>query len=379
MGRGGSKAVGRRLRTLVLLPSLEMGGSERVAVTVARRLSRDRFDVQLVTLKDTQSDTQIEIRPPPLCLGASRVRNALPRLLALVWRERPDIVLSTLPHLNGLLAFCRPLFPSATVFVARISSLPSKVSHNALSKGLQQLAGKRFDRLICQGERMKDDVLTHFRIPAEKISVIHNPVDNKEIEKQARESVEELPDYDVVSVGRLRPEKAMIRLIEVAKHLPNLRFAIVGDGPERAAIEAAIRQTKIGDRVRLLGYQKNPYPFLARARLVVVPSIFEGFPNVLLEAGVLGIPGLVFDAEGGAREIITEGLNGFFLGQSTPAAWAAGVQKALNHPFRAELIQETVNRRFGTKTIIGQYEDVLLTSAQQRNESTPRRRRRLSH
>ena len=309
----------RRRHVLFLIPTLAAGGAERVAVTLLNHIDRSKFRLSLAVVnargavfsKEVPDDVEF------LDLQVSRVRYALPRLIRLIWRMRPDVVFSALGHLNLALSIIRPMLPSRTQYVARESIVVSELhpAYNfprAWDWAYRTFYG-RFDDVICQSEDMRNDLARNYNIPMQKLKLINNPVD---IEKIAR--LASLPTgacYDcnpesedvirLVAAGRLVHQKGFDLLIEAIalSGLKQLRVTVLGDGPLRGALEELAKEKGVENQIRFIGFQENPYAFMARADAFVLSSRYEGFPNAVLEALACGTPVIATPAPGGVGEI----------------------------------------------------------------------------
>jgi len=129
----------------------------------------------------------------------------------------------------------------------------------------------------------------------EKVLVVHNPIDRERVLELAKKPCPfTLSPPTVCAVGRLSWEKNFSMLIDahanlISKGIPH-QLCIVGEGPERKALEHKIEKLGVENSVSLLGFQENPYPYIARASFLAMPSVYEGFPTVVMEALVLGMP-----------------------------------------------------------------------------------------
>jgi len=362
-----------RRQVLFLIPSLQGGGAERVIATLLRHLDRTKFRVALavvnmrdaVFLSDVPEDVEL------IDLDSSRVRYALAKIVRLIWKRRPDVVLSTLGHLNLALAILRPFLPNDVRYVARetimvSASLPLYRMTRLWSWGYRFFY-RRFDMVICQTDVMRDDLVGNYRLPSGKAAVIHNPVDAKRIRQLATAflpaSFERAIDeagcatVQLVSAGRLSHQKGFDVLIEALAlcRNPDLRLTILGDGPLRGDLERLAAEQGVAQQVRFLGFQENPYPFFANADAFVLSSRFEGFPNVVLEALACGTPIVATPAVGGIKEIL-EAVGGCVLAESVTAA---GLARALEHVPRGRRLPEAVVAPYAMDRIARCYEHEL--------------------
>lgn len=301
---------------LFIIPTLTGGGAERVIVTLAKHLDRRRFRITLAVV-DTRDAVLREEIPGDvefIDLGAVRVRYAITRIIALVWRMRPDVLFSTLGHLNVALAMVRFLFPSGVRTVARETTVVScslrLQRHGSTWAALYRWFYRRHDEVICQSKYMRDDLVRNFRFPESRARVIHNPVDVARIRTLAAEPVA-LPDIArdtvrLVAAGRFDREKGFDLLIEALKLLDprSVHLTLLGQGPLADELKQQVQRSGLNDRVCFAGFQKNPFSWFARADALVLSSLYEGFPNVVLEALACGTPVIAVPAPGGTREIL---------------------------------------------------------------------------
>lgn len=318
-----------RTRLLFLIPTLTGGGAERVVVTLLQHLDRARFELALavVDTRDAAFRDQVPADVEFIDLGCRRVRQALPKLVRLLWRRRPDVVMSTLGHLNLALAIVRPLLPGGTRYVARETTI---VSHGITEYRRSRLWAwafrrfyGRFDRVICQSRAMRDDLVANFALDAKRTVIIHNPVDRARIVEAAASPVQSVTPpgmLRVVAAGRLSIEKGFDLLLDALAlaRRRDLHLTILGDGPLRAELTARAEARGIADRVRFAGFLRNPYPTIGAADLFVLSSRYEGFPNVVLEALACGTPVVATPAPGGVREIL-DGVAGCVVADEVSA------------------------------------------------------------
>lgn len=364
-----------RAQVLLVIPSLQGGGAEQVILTLLRHISRAKFRLTLA-VADTRSAVYREDLPQDvefIDLRCSRVRQAMPKIIRLIWKRRPDVVFSTLSHFNLAIAALRPFLPNGVLYIARETSVVSEVIKSYTHAGWWAWAYRRFygqlDRLICQSTYMRQDLIDRFNFPPAKAVVINNPVDVERIHRLAAEPVVNgmgasisnasgTGPINLVAVGRLAVEKGYDLLLEGLALSGNtrLRLTFVGEGPRRGQLESIAHSKGLSDRIRFIGFQKNPYPYIAQADAVVLSSRFEGFPNVVLEALACGTPVIATPALGGVREIL-EGVDGCTLAESITAEALAKVLSSFRGGTRVRM--EAVER-YAIATITRRYEQTLL-------------------
>lgn len=335
-------------RVLFIIPSLCGGGAERVIVTLLRHLDRSKFRLALavvdmrsaVFLRDVPTDVEL------IDLSCTRVRYALYKIVRLIWLRKPEIVFSTLGHLNLALAIVRPMLPHNIRYVARettvISEEISGCSHPWIWRLAYKLFYGRFENVICQSIDMRNDLITNFGFSGTKAIVIANPVDIERIRQLAALPMPQ--DFSandrargfiyLVAAGRLSPEKGFDILIEALALCGNLRLklTLLGDGPQRGELERLAKSKGIDHQIQFVGFQTNPYPFFASADVFVLSSRYEGFPNVVLEALVCGTPVIATPAPGGVREILATIPECLIVEKVDAEALSAGITKWVSGP-----------------------------------------------
>jgi glycosyltransferase involved in cell wall biosynthesis len=307
---------------MCVIPSLAGGGAERVMTTLLRYFDRKRFRLTLVVVDTRRDDLRDDVPKDVefISLDSTRVRYAMYKIVRLARWLKPDVVFSTLGHLNLALASARPMLPRGTRLITRETTVVSKNLSRYMYRKAWRLAYRllysRVDLVVCQSLDMRDDLVRNFGLPVNNTTVIHNPLDADRIRKLAADPTV-TTGYDrnainFVAAGRLSYEKGFDLLLRALALCDDarLRLTILGDGPLKTSLEAQSSRLGLLRRVRFVGFQNNPYPYFALADAFVLSSRFEGFPNVVLEALACGTPVIATPAPGGIHEIaqMTAGL-----------------------------------------------------------------------
>jgi glycosyltransferase involved in cell wall biosynthesis len=302
-------------KVLLLLPSLHGGGAQRVFSVLLRHLDRTKFEPHLALLeaqgpylKDIPSDVAVHE------LKASRVRYAIPRIVKVVKQVRPRTVLSTLGHMNLALTIAKPLLPDGTRLVIRESAVPSmfladSTSYPRIWAGLYRLFYRRADKIVCLCDAMVEDMAVNFKLPRQNLVRIYNPVDVQRVRELAERGGNPYsgPGPHLLAAGRLSREKGFDLLLTampaVRKRFPKANLTILGEGPLGGDLAAQADRLGMSESVRFAGFLENPWPYFRYSSLFVLPSRYEGLPNVVLEALALQVPVVAADCPGAIREL----------------------------------------------------------------------------
>jgi glycosyltransferase involved in cell wall biosynthesis len=331
----------------LFLPSLEGGGAQRALVNLAVGLSERGYRTDLVLA--CAEGPYLALIPPAIRvinLKASRVLRSLGPLVAYLRRERPVALLSALDYAS-LVAMAAARTPGART--RTLISFQSAYDKGILrresvgSPAIPWLLGRLHrwaDRILAVSEGVADDLALETGIPRDRIDVIHNPVIMPALlpaasERPSHPWFEDAGPPVVLGVGRLVHQKNFPLLIEsfaLVKRQHDARLVILGEGPDRPALEALVRQYGLQDSVALPGFVDNPYACMARAALFALSSDFEGLPTVLIESLAVGTPVVSTDCESGPREILRGGALGDLVPVGDAPALARAISRALTSP-----------------------------------------------
>ena len=223
------------------------------------------------------------------------------------------------------------------------------------------------DSIIAVSDGVASDVADITGIPRGRIHVIRNPVVTPELETLSGSSIEHSwfspKDKPVlIGMGRLGRQKnfeVLIRAFYMVRAQLDCRLLILGEGRRHGRLERLVRGLGMTESVQLPGFVENPYPYLAKADLFVLSSLWEGSPNALSEALALGVPVVSTDCESGPREILQNGKYGQLVPLGDTDAMASAIIGTLSDPPTAKFLKSAVNK-YNVDIAVRSYLDVLL-------------------
>jgi glycosyltransferase involved in cell wall biosynthesis len=355
-----------RRRVLIVVPRLVAGGSEKVLSTIAGNLDGERFEIHLAVLGGVKAAEQAAVAAHIVVheLGLRHARYAGIGLLRLIWRLRPRIVVAAGGPAGVLATLVAKLAPRGTEIFLRQGTMPS--ASGARQKRWERRASswsqRHADRVICQSTAMAGDVVRTSRVNPENVLVAYNPV--KPAQNNVVAGTNPSAAAHLLGVGRLAPEKRLdlvIRAFAILKrqHHASATLTIVGDGPCRRSLEDLANSEDVAGSIRFVGYQQDPTAWMCDSHALVMASEFEGLPNVVLEAIAVGLPVIAIDCPGGIREIAETAANVALIKEETPVALARAMVETIASPPPRELPGAAFWERFGLKSVIRRYEQIL--------------------
>lgn len=361
-------------KVLFILPSLTVGGLERVQVTIANKLADNGYDVTVITL-DPKDDLKDELdkrvryiyKPPKLHLG-----NKIPYIRHKLyddgmWETRASAK-RLYEHYVGNEKY--------DVEIAFFRGLPIKIISGSTNRGARHLAwvhndfklaagfrnNFRFMRHVFEAYQSMDKVVCVSNQAQESfrevigdtgnLTTVYNMIPIEEIRRKAESKPEikvRKAGFHIVLVGRLLDSaKGQKRLITAVSRLHDeggdISLVLVGGGPDEQALRKLISERHAKGYITMTGSQKNPYPYIKEADLLVCASYFEGYNLTVAEALILGIPILSTDCTG-PNEILDRGKYGKIVENSEEGLYNGLRQFAQNPDLLKEYKEKAFQRQ----------------------------------
>jgi len=339
-----------------LIPSMLAGGAERVMSILTNELSNDsNYKIYLITMETGNNfETLKNINRVYLSnyngYGSKIIKlclffQQLFAFLIFLYKERPEIVVAFSERAIILNIFASFFHKHKVITSIRVHT--SKHLENIpawtgiIFKSCYKAFLNKSYKIISVSESAKEDVINNFNVDREKVFVIYNPYDIDKINELAQEQLSE--DYQkffhnsrvIINTGRLSKQKNQEELIEIfynlSKKYDDIKLCILGEGFLKEKLLEKIANLGLEERILLTGFQKNPFPFLKNSNIFALTSLYEGFPNVLLEAMICGLPVVSYDCESGPKEILINDLQNLLVPTNDRKLFIKTLENLLNN------------------------------------------------
>lgn len=347
------------------ITELDPGGAERALVRVAVGLRQLGWQVDVVSLRDAgemaEPLTTAGISVTALHCGGILDLRAVFKLRRHLRRQRPDVLLCFLHQANivgrlagGITGLC-PVISGIRVADRR----PSVTLTDRWSRGLSC-------HYVAVSRHVADVHADLCGIPADRVSVIHNGVDVPE-SRPVPGSQDDDHRFRILFVGRLTEQKRPQDLIDAVARLPaellqRVQVDVLGDGVLGAELQERIRRHGLSDQVVLHGYQPDSTSWMLKSDVLVLPSAWEGLPNVVLEAMASGLPVIATNVDG-VTEVVEDGQTGWLVPAGDVAALSEVIARVVSDTESrttvADRALEAVQQRFCWDSAIHAYDQLL--------------------
>jgi len=360
----------KKIKIALFLPWLGIGGVERVMLNLAAGFVKWGVSVDLVLVK-AEGEYLRQIPPGVrlVDLHANRVLTSLVPLVRYLRTAKPNGLISAKDYVNVVAVLAKSLARVSTRMVVSVhTTLSNHVQYaerfreRAIVPLLARWLYPRAEGVVAVSNGVADDLSQFLKLPRSRIVVIYNPVIADHLFVAAQEPVDHpwfAPGEPpvVLSIGRLTKAKdypTLIAAFAKVRQQREARLAILGEGEERPRLQDLVKGFGLEGDVWLPGFVDPPYPYLARASLFVLSSIWEGLPTTVIEAMALGLPIVSTDCPGGIREIVDNRGFGKLVPVGDAELLADAIMRALDMPHVPERLRERAER-FSVDNAVAQY------------------------
>ena len=355
-----------------LISSLSGGGAEALCVNIANGLASRGWDVSLIVLNAKKSvfHKRINKKVNFKILGTSNTRYSFNVLHNYIKTEKPSKLVVFNYELTVMMYFVRLVSLKKFILISRNINTISKKKENLKGIWIKYFVFplinffyKKADHIVNQCKSMQDDIVKHYKLDVKKTSVIYNPV-NGIIEKHLlKYEIESKKEGYLLCVGRLESQKSfnysIIAFSNVLKIFPNLRLKILGEGSLKNELIDLTITLGVNDKVDFIGFSSDVISYYSKAKATILSSLYEGFPNVLIESISLGTPVVSFDCKSGPREIIENGINGYLSNYLDVNDLEAKILLTLNKRWNYKSVAESAHK-FKLDLALNNWETLLI-------------------
>lgn len=331
------------LRVAFFLSDLDAGGAQRTIVNLVNALPPDLVAAELVVGRNTGAARNwLDKRRHLVDLGCARSRGAFLPLRRYLAAVRPDVLVATMVDANIIAALASRLSAHRPRLIVRETN-PHRARGDIgrLRRLAVRWAYGQADAVVALSQGVAGELTADYGLDARRVVTIHNPVDTEGWRRRAQAARQAAAPWGsfgagapvLVAVGRLIRQKGFDLLLRALVKCEGAgrkaRLIIVGEGPERAALTALAQELGVADRVLMAGFIADPAAYYAHAEVFVLPSRWEGFGHVIVEAMACGAPVIAFDCPYGPADILGAGEGGVLVPPEDVDALAAAIDRLL--------------------------------------------------
>ena len=365
-------------KVLFLIHDLGQGGAEKVLVNLVNHLDRTKFDISVTALFGGGVNEQflaphIHYRAvfPRSIPGNSKLMKLLTpqQLHKLCVRERYDIEVSYLEGPSArIISGCQNPDTKLVSWIHVQQVCMNRLAASFRNEAEARTCYDRFSQTVCVSEYVKNDFcsILGFQMPCQ---VLYNTVESEKIRSLSAEMAPEITEDNalrLVAVGTLKESKGYDRLLRVLLRLRMekcpVHLYILGIGPLQHTLEKYIAENKLSNAVTFLGYQTNPYKYVAKCDLFVCASHSEGFSTAATEALIVGTPVCTVEVSG-MKEMLGEHNEWGIVTENDEEALYQGIKRLLDDPELLAHYKEKAAQRgktFSTENTVQAVEEMLL-------------------
>lgn len=338
----------QKKKILFLIHDLGQGGAEKVLVNLVNNINRNEFDISVTVLfgggineQFLKPDIKFKAVWPKMIPGNSKLLMKLvspKQLHKIVVKENYDIEVSYLEGPSArVISGCQNKNTKLISWIHGEQKSLKKVSESFRSKKEAKKCYEKFDQTICVSETVKKDFckLLNYQRPC---CVLYNTVESNKIIEKSKEPVPELESdkfFKLIAVGSLKTIKGYNRLLHIIFRLKQenkkIRLYVLGIGPQEKELKEYVEKKGLKENIIFLGYQTNPYKYVAKSELFVCSSFAEGFSTAATEALIVGTPVCTVNVSG-MKEMLGEDNEYGIVTENSEEALYEGIKNIVDDP-----------------------------------------------
>ena len=376
----------RSIRAAFFLSDLDAGGAQRTIINVVNELPRERINPTfIVGRSDGAARDWLDATHPLIDLGCGRIRDMLLPLRRLIAREQPDVLVTTMVDANIVAALAARFTRRRPALILReTNSHRAREDLGLFRRSAVGWAYPSADAIVALSHGVADELAQDYPLDPTRVVTIHNPVDIESWDRRARAARKSKPPWGefgrggpvLVCAGRLIKQKgfdlALRALAECRREGRQAHLVVLGEGPLRAELGALACELGISNRLLMPGFVADPALWYAHGELFLLPSRWEGFGHVIVEAMACGLPVIAFDCPYGPADILSNRQGGILVGPNDVKGMAQAIDRLLAGPDERAKLKAAGRRsieRFALARIAAQYADLIERVASSRENS----------
>jgi len=313
-------------KLIFILPNLRTGGAQKTFIRLANIFKKEGNLIEIIVL-GSPSNLYKDINKNIKCtfFYKKKIKYAFSQLYLYLNREKPYAIITCLNYMNVMATIVTKIAsPNSKIIISERGIFSKEVNNKSfyslIIKFLSFVTYRIANEIIAVSRGVALDLSETLKIPLNKIKVIYNPTISESLIKQSQEKIpakyeKYFKKPTIVSIGRLEHVKGydiLIKAFSKVKNIIDCSLIIIGEGSLRKELIELCKSLNIENSVFLPGIISNPYPFVRRSKIFVLPSRSEGLPNALIEALGIGKTLIATDCEG-AKEIISSRKIGYII------------------------------------------------------------------
>lgn len=335
------------MKICIFFHRFDGGGAERTTIILANELYKRGHDITVAVrfnkgpLKSLL-DPAVSVLDMNLPEKGKLIKNGknILKLIQLMNGNQYDLILAAMSEMAQVAAAAHALSTKSTPLICVLHNTMSieKTSFQAIRHFLFDFFDRQYSKVIAVSEAVKQDYLNCCKTTRDKVVTIYNPVIDDKIFELSRQ----LPQHPwlkakrkyktLLMAGRLTQQKnhsLMFHALKLLRETEDCRLILLGDGEQKNRLIIEAEELGISNWIDFVGFTDNPYGYMAACDCLVLSSIYEGLPTVLIEAMACGCRIVSTDCPSGPREILDNGKYGILVETDNPNALKLGILQSL--------------------------------------------------